>query len=116
MDPGELRIYEAIRGGGRRRAIAELTADGACANCFSVVPLQLQNVIRHGDRLIRCEACGVILAAAEPVEESTEEPVDDEVETSQESEADGNEELSSDEVTDGIEEEALGVDGGEEEG
>ena len=55
-------------------------------------------------------------AAAEPVEESTEEPVDDEVETSQESEADGNEELSSDEVTDGIEEEALGVDGGEEEG
>ena len=116
MDPGELRMYEAIRGSGRRRAIAELTADGACANCFSMVPLQLQNVIRHGDRLIRCEACGVILAAAEPVEESTEEPVDDEVDTSEKSEADANEELSSEEVTDDIEEEASGVDGGDEEG
>ena len=50
------------------------------------------------------------------MEESTEEPVDDEVDTSQESEVDGNKELSSEEVTDGIEEEALGVDGGEEEG
>ncbi|HCW78330.1 MAG TPA: hypothetical protein DG084_04380, partial [Gemmatimonadetes bacterium] len=74
------------------------------------------NVIRHGDRLIRCEACGVILAAAEPVEESTEAPADDEVITNEESEVDANEELSSEEVTDDIEEEASGVDGGDEEG
>ena len=69
MDPGELRIYEAIRGGGRRQAISELTRDGACGNCFGMVPLQHQNEIRHGEKLIRCEACGVILAAPEPVDE-----------------------------------------------
>jgi predicted nucleic acid-binding Zn-ribbon protein len=63
MDGAELRMYEAIRSGGRRRAVAELTDDGACGHCFGVIPLQLQNEIRHGNALIRCEACGVILAA-----------------------------------------------------
>ena len=69
MDRNELKIYEAIRGGGHRAAVAELTPDGACGNCFGIVPLQSQNEIRHGDTLIRCEACGVILAAPEPVPE-----------------------------------------------
>jgi predicted nucleic acid-binding Zn-ribbon protein len=68
MDAGELRTYDAIRGDGRRAAVAELTDDGACGNCYGVVPLQLQNEVRHGDALIRCEGCGVILAAPEPVE------------------------------------------------
>jgi predicted nucleic acid-binding Zn-ribbon protein len=63
LDPRELRLYDGIRAGGRRRAVAELTADGACGNCFGMIPLQLQNEIRHGTSLIRCEACGVILAA-----------------------------------------------------
>lgn len=63
MDPKEIRLYEGIRVGGRRRAVAELTADGACGHCFGMVPLQIQNEVRHGTRLIRCEACGVILAA-----------------------------------------------------
>ena len=58
----------------------------------------------------------MILAAEEPVEESTEEPVDDEVDTTEKSEADANEGLSSEEVTDDIEEEESGVDGGDEEG
>lgn len=66
MNPDELRIYNAIRGGGRRAAVAELTQDGACGNCFGIVPLQHQNEVRHGQSLIRCEACGVILAAPEP--------------------------------------------------
>ncbi|MGD8320334.1 MAG: hypothetical protein PVJ02_07765 [Gemmatimonadota bacterium] len=66
MDSREVRLYDAIRGGGRRRAVAELTQDGACGNCFGMVPLQLQNEIRHGESLIRCEACGVILAAPSP--------------------------------------------------
>jgi predicted nucleic acid-binding Zn-ribbon protein len=65
MAPGELRMYDAIRSGGRRVAVAELTQDGACGNCFGMVPLQLQNEIRHGAALIRCEGCGVILAAPE---------------------------------------------------
>ena len=59
----ELRLYESIRAGGRRLAVAELTEDGACGHCFGVVPLQLQNEIRQGRALIRCESCGVILAA-----------------------------------------------------
>lgn len=67
MDAREVQLYESIRGGGRRLAVAELTEDGACGHCFGVVPLQLQNEVRHGRGLIRCEVCGVILAApAEP--------------------------------------------------
>lgn len=78
IDPAEIRIYDAIRGGeGQRAAVSELTEDGACGNCFGVVPLQHQNEIRHGDTLIRCEACGVILAAPEPVEEAADEPVEE---------------------------------------
>lgn len=74
MPPQELRIYDAIRSGGRRVAVAELTADGACGNCFGIVPLQLQNEIRHGDALIRCEGCGVILAAPDPAAPEGEPP------------------------------------------
>lgn len=62
----ELKMYEGIRSGGRRVAVAELTEDGACTNCYGVVPLQVQNEIRHGTSLIRCEACGVILSAPDP--------------------------------------------------
>jgi predicted nucleic acid-binding Zn-ribbon protein len=72
MDAAELRIYEAIRDGGRRTAVSELTEDGACGNCFGMVPPQHQNDVRHGASLIRCEACGVILAAAPVV--AAEEP------------------------------------------
>lgn len=61
MAPGELRVYEGIRGGGRRQAVAELTPDGACGNCFSMIPLQLQNEVRTRGGMVRCEACGVIL-------------------------------------------------------
>jgi predicted nucleic acid-binding Zn-ribbon protein len=66
MEAAEIRMYEAIQKGGRRVAVAELTEDGACGHCFGMVPLQLQNEIRHGAGLIRCEACGVILAAPDP--------------------------------------------------
>lgn len=75
IDAAEMKVYDAIRAGGTRAAVAELTVDGACGNCFGMVPLQSQNEIRHGERLIRCEACGVILAAPEPeapAEEGTE--------------------------------------------
>ena len=66
MDPQELRTYDAIRGRGGRMAVADLTPDGACGHCFGLVPLQIQNEIRHGASLIRCEGCGVILAASDP--------------------------------------------------
>ena len=65
MNSDELTVYDAIRAGGRKVAVAGLTEDGACGHCFSVIPLQLQNQIRHGTELIRCEGCGVILAAVE---------------------------------------------------
>lgn len=76
---GEIRMYDGIRKGGRRRAVAALTEDGACGHCFTVLPLQLQNEIRHGVDLIRCEACGVILAQPS-VEEEEESGEGDEVE------------------------------------
>jgi predicted nucleic acid-binding Zn-ribbon protein len=78
IDAEELRVYEAIRGGGRRTAVAELTEDGACGNCFWIVPLQHQNEIRHGQALIRCEGCGVILAAPSPEAAEAEAPAPDE--------------------------------------
>ena len=98
MDALEIRLYEGIRRGGRVTAVAALTEDGACSHCFGIVPPQLQNEVRHGESLIRCEGCGVILtlteyedeltgvmAAEEPVEEeAAEEPVEEEAAVSQE--------------------------------
>ena len=80
------------------RDSAALTEDGACSHCFGIVPPQLQNEVRHGESLIRCEGCGVILtlteyedeltgvmATEESVEEeAAEEPVEEEAAVSQE--------------------------------
>ncbi len=72
LERGELRLYEKIRSGGTRVAVSALTYDGACGNCFSMIPPQGQNEIRHGEALIRCEACGVILTPPEAVPEDEE--------------------------------------------
>jgi predicted nucleic acid-binding Zn-ribbon protein len=64
IDSGERRLYESIKAGGRTVVVAELTVDGACGHCFSMIPLQVQANVRSGADVIRCEACGVILAAA----------------------------------------------------
>ena len=71
MDPLEIRLYEGIRRGGRVTAVAALTEDGACSHCFGIVPPQLQNEVRHGESLIRCEGCGVILTLTEYEDELT---------------------------------------------
>jgi len=55
------QLYERIRAGKTRVAVATLTEDGACGHCFSVIPIQEQNEIRRRERIYRCEACGVIL-------------------------------------------------------
>lgn len=73
VDPEELRVYDAIRGGRGRTALAFLTPDGACSNCFSIIPLQMQAKIRREAGLFRCEACGVILMAPLPEEEEAEQ-------------------------------------------
>lgn len=61
MSDQAARMYERIRGGKTRVALAQLTPDGACGHCFSMVPIQEQNEIRRKESLHRCEACGVIL-------------------------------------------------------
>ncbi len=57
------QLYERVRGGRTRTALAALTADGACGHCFSMVPIQRQTEIRRAGALVRCEQCGVILYA-----------------------------------------------------
>jgi predicted nucleic acid-binding Zn-ribbon protein len=81
----ELRLYESIRQGGRRAAVAPLTADGACSSCFGVLPLQSQNEVRHGSSLVRCETCGVILTA--PLPEPEPDEAEDEPQPSDEAES-----------------------------
>lgn len=56
-----LRLYERVRRGRASMVVAPLTDEGACGHCFNILPLQEQAEIRRGDRLRRCEACGVIL-------------------------------------------------------
>ena len=94
MDALEIRLYEGIRRGGRVTAVAALTEDGACSHCFGIVPPQLQNEVRHGESLIRCEGCGVILTLTEYEDELTgvmaaeESAEEDAAEESAEEEAD----------------------------
>jgi predicted nucleic acid-binding Zn-ribbon protein len=61
MDKAVVRLYDRVRSGKRKTALAPLTADGACGSCFNVLPMQEQSEIRQGTTLRRCEACGVIL-------------------------------------------------------
>jgi uncharacterized protein len=65
LDPASARLYDRVRSGKRKSALAPMTADGACGNCFNILPLQEQTVVRRGDSLHRCEACGIILYPAE---------------------------------------------------
>ena len=66
VQPQERVLYERIQSGGRAVAVAPMTQDGACGHCFAMVPLQIQNEIRAGRRMVCCESCGVILAAPLP--------------------------------------------------
>jgi uncharacterized protein len=63
VDPQSRRLYERVRGGRSRLSLAPLTPEGACGNCFNVLPVQEQTEIRRGETLHRCEGCGVILYA-----------------------------------------------------
>jgi uncharacterized protein len=61
LDQPSLRLYDRVRSGKSRRALAPLTDEGACGSCFNVLPVQEQSQIRGGHALHRCELCGVIL-------------------------------------------------------
>lgn len=72
----ERKVYEAFHEKGRSVVVSPLLDDGACGNCFSLIPLQIQNEIRNGEGLVRCEVCGVILSdeldTAEEAEDTDE--------------------------------------------
>lgn len=74
----ERRVYDAFHKSARGIVVAPLLEDGACGHCFGVIPLQLQNEIRRGEGLTRCENCGVMLTTEpEPVlDEEVEIPVE----------------------------------------
>ncbi len=61
MDQHAVRLYERVRGTKSRAALAPLKSDGACGNCFNIIPLQEQTQVKAAIALHRCEACGVIL-------------------------------------------------------
>jgi uncharacterized protein len=63
LDQPSRRLYERVRGGKSRLALAPMSDEGACGNCFNILPVQEQSVIRRGETLHRCEGCGVILYA-----------------------------------------------------
>lgn len=61
LEAQALRLYERVRGGRTKRALAPLSDEGACGNCYNVLPIQQQSEVRREGALVRCEACGVIL-------------------------------------------------------
>jgi uncharacterized protein len=64
LDPQSRRLYDRLRVGRTRMVLARMTDEGACGNCFNVLPVQEQAEVRRGESLRRCEGCGVILYAA----------------------------------------------------
>ncbi|MGH7482762.1 MAG: zinc ribbon domain-containing protein [Longimicrobiales bacterium] len=65
LDAPIRQLYEQVRGGRTKQVLAELTLDGACGHCFSMIPIQRQTEIRRGTSIVRCEGCGVILYPGE---------------------------------------------------
>ncbi len=63
IDRKSLRVYNSVRRQSGRRALAGLTEDGVCGDCFTSVPKQWQANIRASVGLTVCEDCGVILYA-----------------------------------------------------
>jgi predicted nucleic acid-binding Zn-ribbon protein len=61
LTPEAARLYDRARSGKRPRVLAALTPDGACGQCYNVLPIQQQSEVRQARSLVRCEACGVIL-------------------------------------------------------
>ena len=59
-----LAMYDKIRSGRAPLAMYELHAD-ACGHCYTSVPMHLREQIRRGETLATCEACGVLMFAAE---------------------------------------------------
>ena len=61
LEPTAREAYIRATGGKKNQIVAALTRDGACGNCYSMLPLQKQSEVRAATRIVRCEFCGVIL-------------------------------------------------------
>lgn len=61
LEPTAREAYQRAMGGKKGQVVAALTRDGACGNCYSMLPLQKQSEVRAATRIVRCEFCGVIL-------------------------------------------------------
>jgi hypothetical protein len=64
VDAALLARYERIRRGKAPLALYALHGD-ACGHCFTAVPTQRRALIQRGASIEGCEACGVLLYAAE---------------------------------------------------
>ena len=64
VNGGLLGRYERIRRGKAPEALYALHGD-ACGHCFTAVPTQRRVLIQRGASIEGCEACGVLLYAAE---------------------------------------------------
>ena len=64
VNGGLLGRYERIRRGKAPLALYALHGD-ACGHCFTAVPTQRRVLIQRGASIEGCEACGVLLYAAE---------------------------------------------------
>jgi len=61
LDDGLLNLYDRIRAGRSEVAVAPLTEEAACGNCFTSVTVQQEMQIRGMSTIVCCEGCGVIL-------------------------------------------------------
>ncbi len=61
IDARALGLYDRIRGGRSRVAMAPLSEEADCGNCFTSVTIQQQMQINSLSTLVCCEGCGVIL-------------------------------------------------------
>lgn len=61
VDDSALGLYDRIRGGRSEVALAPLTAEAVCGNCFTSVTIQQEMQVKTMTQLICCEGCGVIL-------------------------------------------------------
>lgn len=65
IDERALALYDRIRGGRSRTAVAPLTEEAACGHCFTSVTTMQEMQIKGMVDLICCEGCGVILYPGE---------------------------------------------------
>lgn len=64
IDSSAMALYDRIHSGRSQLAMAPLTEDMACGNCFTAVTTMQEMQIRGMKGLVTCEGCGVILYPA----------------------------------------------------